>query len=595
MEKISLHKRLCRKAMCAIFAASALLAVQNVQADNSLMLGNGRNVVVTQKQVQGETNGSALFFDKEYMSAYKGCTISEINVSIIARSSTGNTLRLFLTHDLNGEPVYETTLTTWKAGWNKVTLETPYVIDGEALYLGYEVTGTKFVSYCEQFVENEEWIKSDEAGWKKFEEPYSAAIYAKITGADLPLNNARLGTVIQPKYASVGDNINYTCDIYNLGATNITDVTATYLINGKESGTEKIEGLNLKPRSKTDISFNGPKLTEEGDFEMAIRITGINGGTDAVMSDNTSANKTVICRNNFTKRKVLMEMFSTEKCSNCPGTHTAIEKALSGRKDYVELSHHVGYYTDKFTIPESEEYLVFYPKRGTFAPAMMFDRTNFYEEHPSVYRDNVPVIGAGGPQAAMLVDYCLQTPAFATVNIEAEADQTTRKTNIKVKGSRLIPTESSANTMLYVYLTEDGIFTADQAGASGDYTQNHVARKSLTPAWGTPVDLDKGYEESFSVEIPEEWDFLKINVVAFVAHYNPEDKNDCKVLNAENTYLRSCLTGIMGVETDNDDKPADVYTTSGVRVLHNATKADIENLAKGIYIINGKKFVVTGK
>lgn len=595
MKKISLHKRLCRKLMCAAFAASALVAVQNVQAENTLMLGNGRNIVATQKQTAGEVNGSALFFDKEYMSAYKGCTISDISVSIIVRSSTGNTLRLFLTHDLNGEPVYETTLNTWKAGWNKVTLETPYVIDGEALYIGYEVTGTKFISYCEQFIENEEWIKNDETGWKKFNEPYSAALYATVKGENLPLNNIKLGTVKQPKYAVVGQNINYECDIYNLGATNINDITATFLINGKESGTEKIEGLNIKPRSKIDVAFNGPTLAEEGDYETAIRITGINGGEDAVMNDNTSKSKNVICRNDFTKRKVLMEMFSTENCPNCPGTHTAIEKALDGRTDYVELCHHVGYYTDKFTIPESEEYLVFYPKRGTFAPAMMFDRTNFNEDIPSVYRDDVPVISASGPVASALVDNCLQIPAFATVNIEVDTDKETRKTNIKVKGNRLIPTESAANTMLFVYLTEDGIFTKDQAGSNGNYTQNHVARKSLTPAWGTPIDLDKGYEENFSFEIPAEWDLLKTNVIAFLAHYNPNDKNDCKVLNAENVYLRSCLTGIIGVETDNTEKTTDVYTTSGVRVLHNATKADIENLASGIYIINGKKFVVTGK
>lgn len=49
-------------------------------------------------------------------------------------------------------------------------------------------------------------------------------------------------------------------------------------------------------------------------------------------------------------------------------------------------------------------------------------------------------------------------------------------------------------------------------------------------------------------------------------------------------------TGVAGVVASADDKPADVYSTSGVLVRRGATSVD--GLAKGVYIFRGKKVVV---
>jgi hypothetical protein len=51
-------------------------------------------------------------------------------------------------------------------------------------------------------------------------------------------------------------------------------------------------------------------------------------------------------------------------------------------------------------------------------------------------------------------------------------------------------------------------------------------------------------------------------------------------------------TGIFGVKTSFSDK-ADVYSISGIKICSNATSKVIENLSKGIYIVKGKKVVIT--
>ena len=54
----------------------------------------------------------------------------------------------------------------------------------------------------------------------------------------------------------------------------------------------------------------------------------------------------------------------------------------------------------------------------------------------------------------------------------------------------------------------------------------------------------------------------------------------------------SCITPIETVKVDdlNRDTSGKVYSISGVLVKNNA--ADLNNLSKGIYVVNGKKYVV---
>ena len=54
----------------------------------------------------------------------------------------------------------------------------------------------------------------------------------------------------------------------------------------------------------------------------------------------------------------------------------------------------------------------------------------------------------------------------------------------------------------------------------------------------------------------------------------------------------SCITPIETVKVDdlNRDTSGKVYSVSGVLVKNNA--ADLNNLSKGIYVVNGKKYVV---
>lgn len=581
------------KVMGIVFAALTFTAPYVSAAGERLILGNNSGNPVTYLPVSVDAAGAALYYPASVMDAYKGCVITEFQVALNTASDGDGTLRLFITHDLDGKPDYEQTLASWKGSWNTIVLDEPYEIDGGGVFVGYEVSGQRYLSYCNPFVVNEEWVKRGDEGWTKYDGIYSAAVTAVVTGDNLPQNNVRLGTVNMPGYALTGKNVGYRGVFHNLGAADVGSLTFTYVVDGVKHGEETVNGLDVKPRETGTFALQGPVFDKEGEFSVQLQVSSVNGGDDAVASDNVSAVKKTLCRSSFTRRKALLEIFSTERCTGCPGAHESIAKALEGNTGFVEIGHHAGFYTDKFTVDESTEYEWFYTDaRGTYAPAMMFDRTDFGESYPDVYADDVPVISASGEYAKVFLEEALAIPAFATVDIDADMNAATRRLSLRVEGRQLLPVTDKGTVMLYVWLTEDGIFTETQAGSGGSFTQRHVARRSLTPTWGIPVDLAAGYAEEFSTDIPEEWNIDNMSAVAFVAVYNPDDKSGCRVLNTENVRLKDFSSGIVQVDTGvNDIGRADVYTASGVLVLKNASLSDISRLRRGLYIVNGRKLL----
>lgn len=592
MYKLNLRKHMCDvKAVCLTLMAFAVMLPSEMRAQ-TLRLGNCEETVVTYLTVSDtETSGSSLFYPQSVMSAYKGCRITEIAVALDGTVGEG-TARVFIASSLDGQPEYEQAFSSSKRGWCSVTLDNPYVIDGNAVYIGYEIDGLKYLPYGEVFAGNEEWVWRNSEGWVRYDGVYSAAMYATVAGESLPVNNIRLGAVKMPGYATKGNPVKYEGELKNLGAADVNSLTFSYIVNGEEHATETVSGLSVKPREAGFFTLDGPVFEQEGDYDVQMRVLAVNGGEDAIPEDNASAVRKTVCRNSFTPRKTLLELFSTERCTACPGAHTAIAKELEGVTDVVEICHHAGFYTDKFTLPESQEYEWFYAQNRVFAPAMMFDRTNFGDYYPEMFSYCVPMMSASGASAKLFREEAVAVPAFTTVAITADFDEASRQLKVNVEGEPLLPAEGNGTVGLYVWLTEDNIYTDTQAGTNGDFLHRHVARKSLTPVWGMPVDVASGYDADFTATIPEEWDVRNMRVVAFVAFYDPDDKNGCKVLNAEHlSIVDPGSTGIVNVGDESAGNEPDVFTVSGRRVLTKASSADLERLGKGVYIVNGRKFI----
>ena len=519
-----------------------LLAVAvHVFAQKSIVLGNCTESLVSYQTVsKTQPSGSAIFYPASVMEAYKGNAVTQVSLALASKAAEGD-VEIFLSGDIGGEPFYTQTCGALNARWNTVKLTTPYTIDGSALYIGYRIKSAAMLSYASVLAAGEEWLLSGSDTWAVYDGRYSAALYATVSGNSVNTASVRLGDIYMPRYAVKGEPMLFTGNFANLGSDKISSITFELLADGSVVDEETVDGMSVAARSKGTFSLASLALPETGDYDVAVRIKHVGGVEDAVTDDNVSRTVRTVCRESFTPRKVLLEVFSTERCTECPGAHDKLNPLVDAMDDVVELDHHAGFYTDDYSIDESVALEWFYRQYNVYAPAMMIDRTNFGDGFPDEYSDGVPVISASESNLGVFHKVASMVPALYEVDAVTTYDDNTRRLRVDVSGKRLLDVGDDANVRVFVYLKEDNIYSTSQAGASQGFTHRHTARKSLTPTWGEAVgDGAESFALSYDTDIPAEWKEKDMSVVAFVAGYNADDKNDCRVYN-------TCQSPVCGV------------------------------------------------
>lgn len=518
----------------------------NVNAD-SVKLGYSEGNVVSYYQVAKDApaGGSAVYFPATLMQAYNGAEI--VSFHLYSSVKDNMTVHFSISSSLDGEPLYEQTVTLDKYGWNEVKLDKPFRLDGSAIYMSYLAEGILNIPYTLSIVDGEEYICTTGSGWQPGFKGFSAALYATVEGDNLPLCNVHMGNIVMPGYARLGQSVAFSGDFINLGTVPVESLTFTYHV-GDSTASETIDVAKVEPRKSGTFQLNGLRIMSEGEMPVSVEISAVNGEADFDTSDNMSRTKQVMCLSDFIQRKVLLEVFSTELCTNCPSVHKQLSAVTDTCNNIIELGHHAGFYQDPYTIPSSKEYEWFYKATRLYAPAEMIDRTAMIDNYPEVYSDSVPVVSVGASMLKVLYAQEMLAPAFVTVEPSIKTDDSGNLL-IHVEGSKLI-NSGAESPRLFVFLTEDSVYTLNQHGASEGYYHRHMARCSVTPTWGDPIDLE-GYSVDYTVAVDPSWNPAKMRVVAFVANYDADDKNNCRVLNAEEVKVPyDGSTGISGVEAE---------------------------------------------
>ena len=592
-------------------AAISTAAQTDAAAADSVYLGNceGRGVSMSGSDI----TGAALFFPQSYMRLLAGNSLEKVYL-YVNYPRQAEDVQVFVTQSLD-EPydrVFPAQVS--RTGWNEIVLDEPYELSGDSLYLGFTLKSCP-VSYAPRRFDGPEFSLQN-GKWVPYEnDAYSIAIYGVVRGDELPAHNAVWQCRTPFLYAVSGQPNEIEGTVFNKGVTTINSLTFTYRYDG-QTETETVEGLNIPYLGQSGIRLQGPTFAESGQYDLTVELTAVNGQPDLDDSDNASDTYHYTCLDEFVQRNALMEVFSTELCTNCPAAHAGIDYVVDGNHRIVEVGHHSGYYTDPFTVDASVDYEWFY---GTmkFAPAYMMDRTNRYDRYPGMY-----TYGHGGPIGGVgyleeVIADALATPAFATVQLEvtSEGGDNYRQLTIHVTGESLLPLPEGHDDRLFVYLTEDSIFTENQAGAAGNYYHRHSLRQSLSDTWGDPVALDEGFEKTYTVEVTREWNMKQMEVVAFVGNYNAADYNDCQVYNATSQELHSFVpTGIStteqttpGVTFDGQSlhlpegcRSLQVFSPSGVLALSaqgGTRTVSLAGLPAGVYLFlaAGPDGVATGK
>ena len=574
--------------------------------ETELRLSNCKDNIVAYITVSSSASsgGAALYYPATTMQAYEGCQITSIRVGTISKTTTDG-LRLFITNDLDGTPLYEQTTTASSSGWNTIDLDSAFTITGEALYIGYEVSGFRYLSACEVLSPGEEWVLTTTDGWQLYDGVYSSALEAIVTGDNLPKHNIYLSDVTMPGYVLTGEPVECTGTFYNIGASPVESLTITYMADSVAIASETVSVDSVGYRDAATFTATGLSFDSEGSADVYLDITKVNDADDDNPADNTSRTKTIMCRDSFTQRNILLEVFSTEKCTNCASAHEVIEEVYGDYNNIIQVGHHAGYYTDNYTVDESTEYEWFY---GTmvYAPAVMLDRTVFDNIPDDYSYEGTPLTAPSSERLPDLYNEATAVPAFVSVDIDESYDSLTRHLTITVSGSQLLPVDDYDNLRLNVYILEDSIFTTTQRNTDSYFYHRYSLRECLTDTWGDSIDVTNGYSATYETDIADTIDAGQVYVVAFVANYDSTDVTNCNVLNSAEVKIADSdnAAGITSARVNGSSTitvsgdciitgasatTVSVYDTAGRCLLSTAASANdsisLSHLPSGIFIV----------
>ena len=284
-------------------------------------------------------------------------------------------------------------------------------------------------------------------------------------------------------------------------------------------------------------------------------------------------------------KKVLVEEFSTEKCQFCPEASMHLQQLIDDEPDkFVALVHHAGFETDWLTNAADIEYEWFYNSGDMYAPAFMVDRTAVDGEDSVVFGNY--------EEGQFMRDQAFaayEIPAECGINVRCETDEYALTVSAYIDVERRDDSVLDSSR-LTVCLVEDNIEPRRQAGAYDGYLHEHVAR-AYNEIWGVPIEWDgKSFHYEFVFSYEANYNVDNMKVLAFVNDYDPYDKFNCHVHNAEQVTANGGDSTIEVIKDYGSGRyGSEIFTLSGLRV-------DRDNLSPGIYFlldgVNVRKVII---
>ena len=465
-------------------------------ATELLGIGNGKATILTA-------------FNK--VENIKGATLKYIDAVLAACYTDENGAVVVLDKDMKVVYIEKKTI---EMRLNHLELSTPYQFESnDPYYIGYLIHSTSQAAYPLGF-DKKECIREGsyigihaampEQGSSLNEDIFNTIdrkknfgtlmIFAGIENAPFLENMGYLLELDGVFNTTANQMVNAVARIRNIGMKNITSEELDVMV-----GTD-LQKANKEVLIEQGKTFELPftvSMPADGTGTVTLKLTKING-VDNPYADIPATKTYMILAENgpFPRETVLIEHFTTEKCSNCPAAEPTFQSYIdaftkAGLKVSV-IEHHAGFQTDAFTIKESEDILDYLGVN--FAPAAALDRIQLGDNGECAF---FPRIDYTEDFRKMLKDRL----EYGRVE-KIEQSFADGKVTVKVSGSLV----NGFDDDLYVtaVVTEDNLAAINQAGAKGDFVHHDVARMFLSSACGDKATVNgKQFEITFPAKAYE--------------------------------------------------------------------------------------------
>ena len=478
----------------------------------------------------------AILIKKEKINSLAGNQIREIHAGLISKLNV-DSLAVWVSESLDGPVLSTDTIATPAKGWNTVSLTKPVDItsDMQTLYVGYSYhqKSTSKAMSCTKTPEPGYscFIRSGNDEWKDYSNDYTVSVEAMVYGDKLPKYDLTLSALdVQQNYVVDNGNLEFTMKVFNNATVTINGFDAVCTVDGSDDKyTVHCDSSIAYNESKTITMTVSPTAIQTMDpatRTLTVTLTNLTEGEDEIPSDNTLSGTFNVTLHSFV-RNVLLEEFTTEKCTNCPRVASYVHDAMNepefqGRLNTME--NHVGYYTDSFTASFHNDWAWFFD--NMYAPAIMYDRHAEDGEATAVTCPNSKLELFEGIRKR------LRETAFVSLKVSADVDGENQKINVKVTGTRAKENFTKNPARITVVLTETNLAAISQAGAGGDYTHYNVGRR-VNSIWGDVLEWN-GDDYTYECSIPYTQNYIldNLGILAFIHDYDPDDKTKCDVANS---------------------------------------------------------------
>lgn len=534
----------------------------------------------------------AIYIPADQVRLYANNHIDSIHAGLASRLNV-DSLRVWVRTSLTGEDLASGAISGRSGstpqvakGWNTIGFDHPYAISDqtEGLYIGYsyhQKGNTVALSVVDTPQSNALFVQlGTEAEWQDRSSEGALAVEAYVYGDQLPKYNLTL-TSLDLSRAYIVDNgtLAVSAQVRNNGSETITGFDAVCRVdNLDETYTAHInERIPYGETHQVEFSIT-PAISSAtpSNRKLTVTIDHLTEGADIDMRDNTLSAPFEVVAHDFT-RNVLLEEFTTEKCPNCPRVAGFLHKALQDERiagRAIALCHHSGYYTDWLTIPSDNDYLWFFGGGGSYAPAMMFDRS-------AMDGENTVCLPQSADEIVLRTMSRLSQTAYVSISINAEVDSNdVNLLHVNVEGERLKENFTAHAPRISVVLYEDNIKARSQASGGDNYVHQHVSR-CVNSTWGDVIEWD-GDAYTYTCDLTLREDYVRDNlgVVAYVWDYDTENPTQCEVANAASITWNKVANNIAAPIQENTTS-ARFYTLDGREVSEASRTPGIYLVKKG--------------
>lgn len=468
-------------------------------------------------------------------------------------------------------------------GWNTIELSTPYTInvqEGEKLMIGFDYLQTADNAPLALVHEGETY---DTYVYKRVGRIPMWAIAGLSSYGNLcvqcivehdnfPEVLIRTNDLVSEKYVKKGNDLPFSFMAKNKGPRSVDTGNVTFDI--KIDGETALTVTNPEPLANAEpVTIQGVIPTGDfaiGEHVLTVETTTLEG--EAIDYVNPLTHNFVLFNQVFPRQKHMVEQFTSTYCTYCPLGNSMLSIVKAQRDDVIWVGVHgnLGSGVDPYTTNQGDS-LMAYMGSNSY-PSAAFDRAPGWED-----ANVVNSIGYYEQYHQQIADELCdffdalgnQSPNFVSIEIDPKVNRSTREAVIKVSGEMSDDFDAimGPDNKLTVYLTEDSLI-ARQLNAGvwvNQYMHNGVFRCALGSAMGVEFNkIGNSYENVYTLTIPEEWNIMNMNVVAFVSRpLENRVMSDMRILNAETARLIVQTDGIDEMVNNKDIVPVEYYDIMG--------------------------------